>query len=62
MSAPEKTEIQEFDWIQLHNDLNASTVMETNKEKMIRKIKENPFVPLGKRLDRFQLFLNLFLF
>lgn len=38
-----------FDWIQLHNELNA-TVHEkpTFKEKLIEKTKSNPFIPIGK--------------
>lgn len=39
----------QFDWITLHNEMGGTFgMMETNKEKMIRKIKANPFVPVGK--------------
>lgn len=45
----DKTENAEyqFDWIQMHNELDKSAHIETQKEKLIRKIKENPFVPIG---------------
>ncbi|GBP90534.1 HIG1 domain family member 2A, mitochondrial, partial [Eumeta japonica] len=36
----------ELDWIQLTNELRAGQG-ETMKEKMTRKINENPFVPIG---------------
>ncbi|KAI4461344.1 hypoxia-inducbile hig1 -related [Holotrichia oblita] len=42
----QNVEVPEFDWITLNTDLEGYH-METTKEKMIRKIKENPFVPLG---------------
>lgn len=42
-----KTDDQ-FDWIQLHKDVRAiAAEEETTKERMLRKIKENPFVPIG---------------
>lgn len=47
MSAETKDEEEQFDWIQLHNDVRAGLDQETTKEKMLRKIKENPFVPIG---------------
>ncbi|XP_053947914.1 HIG1 domain family member 2A, mitochondrial [Anastrepha obliqua] len=37
---------EELDWIQLRRDFG-SFQAETTKEKMIRKIKENPAVPIG---------------
>lgn len=42
-----ESDMPEFDWITLHNEMEGHH-LETTKEKMIRKIKENPFVPLGK--------------
>ncbi|XP_017063788.1 HIG1 domain family member 2A, mitochondrial [Drosophila eugracilis] len=38
---------EELDWIQLRQDLGPVVEMETTKEKLQRKIKENPLVPLG---------------
>ncbi|XP_030379827.1 HIG1 domain family member 2A, mitochondrial [Scaptodrosophila lebanonensis] len=38
---------EELDWIQLRQDLGPVVEVETTKEKMQRKIKENPLVPLG---------------
>ncbi|XP_044262231.1 HIG1 domain family member 2A, mitochondrial [Tribolium madens] len=35
----------EFDWIQLQKDIRGGE--ETRKEKLIRKIKENPMIPIG---------------
>lgn len=35
----------EFDWIQLQSEIQTSD--ETTQEKFFRKIKENPFVPIG---------------
>lgn len=46
---PDKSTDQiEFDWIELRRDLSSlHTDTETQKEKLYRKISENPFVPLG---------------
>ncbi|XP_016998597.1 HIG1 domain family member 2A, mitochondrial [Drosophila takahashii] len=38
---------EELDWIQLRQDLGPVAEVETTKEKLQRKIKENPLVPLG---------------
>ncbi|BFG01575.1 HIG1 domain family member 2A mitochondrial [Drosophila madeirensis] len=38
---------EELDWIQLRQDLGPVIEVETTKEKLQRKIKENPLVPLG---------------
>ncbi|KAH8309955.1 hypothetical protein KR067_003740 [Drosophila pandora] len=38
----------ELDWIQLRQDLGPIAEVETTKEKLQRKIKENPLVPIGK--------------
>ncbi|KAI8035353.1 HIG1 domain family member 2A, mitochondrial [Drosophila gunungcola] len=38
---------EELDWIQLRQDLGPVVEVETTKEKLQRKIKENPLVPLG---------------
>ncbi|EDV34808.1 uncharacterized protein Dana_GF19615 [Drosophila ananassae] len=37
----------ELDWIQLRQDLGPIAEVETTKEKLQRKIKENPLVPIG---------------
>jgi len=39
---------EELDWIQLRQDLGPIAEVETTKEKLQRKIKENPLVPLGE--------------
>lgn len=36
----------DFDWVQLKKD--CSVEVESKKDKLIRKISENPLVPLGK--------------
>ncbi|EDW29925.1 GL15894 [Drosophila persimilis] len=38
---------EELDWIQLRQDLGPVIEVETTKEKLQRKIKENPLVPIG---------------
>lgn len=44
-----KNEFTELDWIQLNKDVNSDAFhTETTKERMVRKIKENPFVPIGE--------------
>ncbi|KAG8234205.1 hypothetical protein J437_LFUL013802 [Ladona fulva] len=41
-------ETPEFDWVELHNEVSGpQTFDETSKEKLIRKIKDNPLVPIG---------------
>ncbi|XP_046390739.1 HIG1 domain family member 2A, mitochondrial [Ischnura elegans] len=41
-------EAPEFDWITLHNEVSGSlSADETSKEKLLRKVKENPLVPIG---------------
>lgn len=41
----------ELDWIQLRKDFG-SIHAETTREKMDRKLRENPFVPIGLLLSR----------
>ncbi|KAK9879112.1 hypothetical protein WA026_003955 [Henosepilachna vigintioctopunctata] len=36
----------QFDWVQLRKDMGTK-VVETQSEKFIRKLKENPLVPIG---------------
>lgn len=45
--APVKKPDEEFDWIQLSEDLRDKH-FETFPEKFWRKVKANPFVPIGK--------------
>lgn len=37
----------EFDWVQLHNEIHNQQSGESSQEKFLRKVKENPFVPIG---------------
>jgi hypothetical protein len=39
-------DMSQFDWITLHNEMAA--VDETRKEKLIRKVSENPLIPIGE--------------
>lgn len=47
MSKSNATDEEEFDWVQFKKDY-AVTRVETQKEKFVRKFKENPMVPIGK--------------
>uniref|UniRef100_A0A1L8DZU5 Putative hig1 domain family member 2a mitochondrial n=1 Tax=Nyssomyia neivai TaxID=330878 RepID=A0A1L8DZU5_9DIPT len=49
MSEQEKKEQEEMElqWIQLKKDFKSTLAGEPTKDKMIRKIKENPLVPIG---------------
>ncbi|EDV99677.1 HIG1 domain family member 2A, mitochondrial [Drosophila grimshawi] len=38
---------EDLDWIQLRQDLGPVVEIETTKERLVRKIKENPLVPIG---------------
>ncbi|EFA09681.1 HIG1 domain family member 2A, mitochondrial [Tribolium castaneum] len=42
---PLEADEMEFDWIQLQKEIRAGD--ETRKEKLLRKIKENPMIPIG---------------
>jgi hypothetical protein len=37
----------EFDWLQLHNEIRAQDSGVSTQEKFLRKLKENPLVPIG---------------
>ncbi|XP_076295072.1 HIG1 domain family member 2A, mitochondrial [Lasioglossum baleicum] len=39
--------LNELDWVRLQNDAFGNSGIETFKEKLVRKTKENPMVPLG---------------
>jgi hypothetical protein len=41
----------EFDWLHLHSEIHAQVHEETTKEKFMRKLKDNPFVPIGIYTD-----------
>lgn len=43
----EKT-LNELEWVRTP-DINLNRKKETFKEKLVRKVTENPFVPIGKR-------------
>lgn len=59
MSAQPKQEIklndEDLDWIQMRQE-SGPVFPETTKEKMARKIKENPLVPIGKNANALQLY------
>lgn len=49
MNAPQPSEEEvEFDWVQLHQDMEKLMKTETAAEKFLRKFKANPLVPIGK--------------
>lgn len=47
--APQQVNLpdEDLDWIQMRQE-SGPVFPETTKEKMMRKIKENPLVPIGK--------------
>lgn len=46
MSKPNDIEEEQFDWVQFKKDFAVSNE-ESKKGKLIRKMKENPLVPIG---------------
>lgn len=48
MALSENIEEMEFDWVQLHQDMEKYAKTETSQEKLMRKLKQNPVVPIGK--------------
>ncbi|XP_066152019.1 HIG1 domain family member 2A, mitochondrial [Euwallacea fornicatus] len=40
-------DLAQFDWLSLHKEMNQDLPQETKTEKLIRKCKENPLVPIG---------------
>lgn len=53
MAVPETSNFNEadFDWVQLKKDCHVE--VESKKDKLIRKITENPLVPIGMCLSHF---------
>lgn len=43
-----KPEEIEFDWVKLQEDMAKVMLVETATQKFVRKVKENPLVPVGK--------------
>lgn len=41
-------ELNELDWIRVRTKLNDEYKFETLREKMMRKVKQNPIIPLGE--------------
>lgn len=37
----------EFDWVKLHSEIRTLDLEETSQQKFMRKVKDNPFVPIG---------------
>lgn len=46
----------DFDWVQLKKD--CSVEVESKKDKLIRKISENPLVPIGKNVHSIHQIIN----
>lgn len=45
-NAPKIVDEEQFDWVQFKKDYSVEHA-ETQKEKLLRKIGENPLVPIG---------------
>ncbi|XP_015597610.1 HIG1 domain family member 2A, mitochondrial [Cephus cinctus] len=43
----QEEEREKLKWIQLREDMDQVLVKESTKDKIIRRCKENPFVPIG---------------
>jgi hypothetical protein len=37
----------EFDWLQLRDEIHIQDSVESTRDKFLRKVKENPLVPIG---------------
>lgn len=48
MSSTTDTDEMEFDWVQLQQDMQGFSNSETGVEKLLRKFRENPLVPIGR--------------
>ena len=49
MTEQSAEEEMQFDWIKLQNEVHF--VQETQKEKLIRKVSENPLIPIGEIIN-----------
>lgn len=49
MSKSSVTDEDQFDWVQFKKDYSSNE--ESKKEKLLRKIKENPLVPIGMKIQ-----------
>lgn len=47
MSSSSEAEEMEFDWVQLRQDMDKISISESGVEKLFRKFRENPLVPIG---------------
>lgn len=48
MHSPSESEKEpEFDWLQLRDEIRNQDSDGSSQDKFLRKVKENPFVPLG---------------
>jgi hypothetical protein len=44
---PNQEKEPKFDWLQLHSEIHAHHPDESTQDKFVRKVKENPLVPIG---------------
>lgn len=58
MSKTNTTDEEQFDWVQFKKDY-ADTNVETQKEKLVRKFKENPLVPIGIMEEKISILFSL---
>lgn len=58
MSKTNATDEEQFDWVQFKKDY-ADTNVETQKEKLVRKFKENPLVPIGIMEEKISILFSL---
>lgn len=49
-----------IDWVQLKKDMDKVATTETGGQRIIRKCKENPFVPIGESLPKHVIKSQLF--
>ena len=62
----EEVDMENFDWValqkELRKDSSGISYEETNKEKLWRKMKENPLIPLGAGVTTSVLMVGIFSF
>ena len=62
----EEIDMENFDWValqkELRKDSSGQSYEETNKEKLWRKMKENPLIPLGAGVTTGVLMIGIFSF